>query len=324
MKKIKLFLITFFTIIVTSAAISQTGTLGDTLGSFNAGILTPAPDRALMGIEFAEGHFWVTGADPDDLWKHKLYKISADGQSLVEYWEYGVEFASWKDMAYDGEYLYVADVDTVRQIDMETGQPTGFKIPAPEYYTSGLAYDPATDHFWISGDGNVIFEIDREGNIVNSVSFTPDLPSTGLAWDVWSEGGPYLWIWSMKYTPSDVRPKAYQLFPQSGQLTEVSFEGVLMNPQAPYAADYSLGATITDELIPGKVAFVGLHGSSYQQYNDQLDWAVFYDLDPAGTGVPGPEISVTPESIQNNLLPGDSVDVPVFISNQSDQFNLNW
>ncbi len=97
-----------------------------------------------------------------------------------------------------------------------------------------------------------------------------------------------------------------------------------MNPQAPYAADYALGATITDELIPGKVALVGMHGSSYQQYNDQLDWAVFYDLDPEGTGVPGPVISVIPESIQNNLLPGDSVDVPVYISNESDQYNLNW
>lgn len=303
---------------------SQESSLGDTLDAFNAGFLTPTPDRGLAGVEFAENHFWVTGFDPDDLYQHKLYKISADGQTLVDYYEYGLEVAGWKDLAYDGEYLYVADIQVIRQIDMQTGEKTGVIIPGQEYYQSGLAYDPETDHFWVSGDGNIIFEIDRSGNVVNSVAFGPDLPAAGLAWDSWSEGGPFLWIWSMKYTPDDVRPEAFQLNPVTGNLTGVSFEGVLMNPQAPYGADYSLGATITDELFDNKVAFIGLHGSSYQQYNDQLDWVVSYDLDPEGTGVPGPVITVDPGSITNDLLPGDSLDVPVFIGNLSDYYELSW
>jgi hypothetical protein len=298
--------------------------LGDTLGAFNAGILTPTPDRVLRGIEFAEGYFWATGSDPDDLWQHKLYKFSADGQTLVDYWEYGIEFAGWGDLAYDGEYLWVTDVDTIRQLDMETGQKTGVWFKAPQYYNFGLAYDPATDHFWVSGDNSIIYECDREGNIVNSVPFPPNQGAAGLAWDTWSEGGPYLWVWSMKYTPSDVRPKAVQINPQTGTQTGVTFEGVLMNPQAPYAADGALGATLTDQLIEDKVVFVGLHASSYAFYNDQLDWVVYYDLDPEGTGVPGPEISVTPQSIQNELMPGDTMEVPVFISNLDSSFNLNW
>jgi DNA-binding beta-propeller fold protein YncE len=312
-----LFVITF----QTSAGVTG---FGDTLGAFNAGILTPTPDRVLRGIEFAEGYFWATGSDPDDLWQHKLYKFSADGQTLVDFWEYGLEFASWGDLAYDGEHLWVTDVDTIRQLDMETGQKTGVWFKAPQYYNFGLAYDPATDHFWISGDNSIIYECDKQGNIVNSVPFPPDQGAAGLAWDTWSEGGPYLWVWSMKYTPSDVRPKAVQVNTQTGTLTGVSFEGVLMNPQAPYAADGALGATITDQLIEDKVAFVGLHGSSYQVYNDQLDWVVYYDLDTEGTGLPGPEINVTPESIQNDLMPGDSIDIPLFISNLDEQFDLNW
>lgn len=326
MKTIRQLLLIYFLVFLNSPLTkAQESTLGDTLGAFNAGILTPTPDRVLRGIEYADGYFWATGSDPDDLWQHKLYKFSADGQTLVDFWEYGIEFASWGDLAYDGEHLWVTDVDTIRQLDMETGQKTGVRFKAPQYYNFGLAYDPAKEHFWISGDNNsVIYETDKQGNIVNSVPFPPDQGKAGLAWDTWSDGGPYLWVWSMKYTPSDVRPKAVQINPQTGTLTEVFFEGVLMNPQAPYGADGALGATITDQLIDGKVVFVGLHASSYQTWNDQMDWVVYYDLDPEGTGVPGPEISVTPESIQNDLMPGDSVDVPVFISNLNDQFDLNW
>lgn len=319
-----LILILTLTIVLQNNSFAQNTSLGDTLGAFNAGILTPTPDRGLMGVEFAAGHFWVTGFDPDDSYQHKLYKISADGQTLVDYYEYGLEVAGWKDLAYDGAYLYVADIEVIRQIDMETGEKTGFTIQGQDYYQSGLAYDPESDHFWVSGDGNIIYELDRDGNVVSSVSFGPDLPAAGLAWDSWSEGGPYLWIWSMKYTPDDVRPKAFQLNPATGLLTGVSFEGVLMHPQAPYGADYALGATISDELYQGKVSLIGLHGSSYEQNNDQLDWVVSYDLDPEGTGVPGPEIIVSPTSINNDLLPGDSVDVPVFIGNLSDTYSLNW
>ena len=43
----------------------------ETLLSFNAGALTPTPDRGLAGIVFAEDHFWITGFDPDDNYSHK-------------------------------------------------------------------------------------------------------------------------------------------------------------------------------------------------------------------------------------------------------------
>jgi len=304
-------------------AAAQSTSLGDTLNAFNAGILTPTPDRGLSGIVYADRYFWVTGFDPDDQYRHKLYKFNSSGTELVEYWNYGLEFAGWKGLAYDGDYLYVADVDTIRQIDPATGQKTGVKIPGPEYYLSGLTFDPARDHFWVSGDGNLIYEVDRQGNIVQSFPFITDLPASGLAWDTITAGGPYLWVWSMKYTPSDVRPKAIQMNPSNGTITGLEFEGVIMNPDS-LAADYSLGATIVPDLVDDKLVLVGMHGSSYQQQNDQLDWAVWYDLDPEGTGIPGPVISVNPQGIQNDLYPGDSIDIAVSIDNLSDAFSLSW
>jgi len=303
---------------------AQQTSIGDTLSAFNAGILTATPDRSLIGVEFIDGHYWVTGSDPDDGYNHKLYKIRADDQTLVETFEYGLEFAGWSDLAYDGDYLYVADIDTIRQIDIATGQKTGIKIPAPEYYLNGLAYDPASDHFWVSGDGNIIYEVDRDGEIINAISFIPDLPAAGLAWDTWTEGGPYLWVWSMKYTPDDVRPRAIQINPATGLPTGLEFEGVVMHPGFPSGADYALGATISDEVIEDKVTFIGMHGSSYMQNNDQLDWIVNYDLDPEGTGIPGPVISVNPSSIENDLYPGETTNVEIFVQNLSDSYILDW
>jgi len=296
--------------------------LGDSLMAFNAGALTPTPDRNLRGVEFINGYFYITGSDPDDNWTQKIYKISADGQSLIDYWEYEDVLATWGDMAYDGEFLYVTDIQKIRQIDMNTGELTGFTIDAPQYYNSGLAYDAATDHFWISGDDQIIYEIDRQGNVVYSVSFIPDQPATGLGWDNTSVGGPFLWVWSMKYTPSDVRPKAYQLNPANGTMTNVSFEGLLLNPDAPYAADYSSGMCISDDLVEDKLTLVGIHASSYQQTNDQLDWVAIYDLE--GDAVPGPEIAYTPNFIENDLMPFDSVDVPITIYNNDTDYNLDW
>lgn len=295
--------------------------LGDTLGAFNAGILTPTPDRALQGIVFAQGHYWITGADPGSNWQRKLYKLSADGQNLIDFWTYNSLQDLWKGLAFDGTFLYGAGIDTIYQINMETGQRTGFKIKSPIYYNSGIAYDPQTDQFWVSGDGNIIYRINREGEITSSMAFIQDLPTASLAWDSWTPGGPYLWVWSSKYTPSDVRPKAYQMNPATGQLTGVSFEGENMFPTG---ADGPLGLSLSDEIIPGKVVFTALQSSNYIQWNDQLDWVVLYDLDPENSGIPGPEISVDPASIQNDLMPGDSIDIAINISNLSGNYGLNW
>lgn len=323
-----LILSTVFTIQIQSfaqsgqATLKATTALGDTLGAFNAGALTPNLDQALNGVVFAEGHYWISGSNPQFFWQSMLYKFSADGQTLLDYWTFPSSvLGGIKELAYDGQYLYGTSIDTIYQIDMISGQLTGVKIPAPYYYSRGITYDPATDHFWVSGDGNLIYEINRQGNVVNTIGFPQDTPAVGLAWDTWSIGGPYLWVWSMKYTPSDVRPKAYQIKATTGQLTGVSFEGVSMFPPI---ADQALALSLSDEVIPGKVVFTALHGSSYQVPNDKLDWVILYDLDAEGTGIPGPIVNVDPAYIQNNLIFNDSIEIEITVSNLSDQFDLNW
>ncbi len=302
-------------------ALKATTAVGDTLGAFNAGFVTPTPDRALFGVIYIDDHYYITGADPDAGWKRKIYKISGDGQELIDFSTLPDSLILLKGLTYDGEYMYAAGLAKIYQIDLETLQPTGVTIAAPIYYSSGLAYDPETDHFWVSGDGSQIFEINRNGNIVNIISFLPDLPTAGIAWDTWSIGGPYLWVWSMKYEPDDVRPLAYQIKASTGQFTGISFEGILTNQ---FGVDQAISLSMSDQVIDGKVAFIAMQGSNYQTPYDGLDWVVLYDLDPEGTGIPGPIINVNPTFIQNNLFFNDSIEVDVTISNLSDQYNLNW
>jgi len=321
MKLIKLLFLKGFLLSACLSMQAQQTSLGDTLGAFNAGILTPTPDRSLLGIEFAEGHYWITGSDPGAAYQRKLYKISADGQNLVQYWTYSTISQNWADLAYDGQFLYGAGMDTIHQINMVTGQPTGVKFNGPYYYNTAITYDPASDHFYIGGSGNLIHEVDRTGNTIRTIAFIQDKPVAGLAWDTWTAGGPYLWVWSMKYTSTDVRPKAYQILAANGQLTGVSFEAVQMFPQG---TDGALSFTLSDQIITGEVVFAALQASHYQQFHDNLDWVVLYDLDAGSGNIPGPEIVVNPSFIQNDLMHNDSIDVPVYIENFSNQWTLNW
>ena len=152
-------------LLFSSVSFTQTE-FGDTLFSFNAGSLTPTQDYTLLGIEFAEDHFWITGMNAP-YYNHRLYKISADGSTLVSYTSLGSGYHGFFDMAYDGEFLYVVDRDSIVQIDLNTGLPTGERIYISFDYLllQGLAYDPVTDHFWVipqrNGQLQIICEIDR-------------------------------------------------------------------------------------------------------------------------------------------------------------------
>ncbi len=320
MKMLKILLFTLVFASLGLAANAQQSSLGDTLGAFNAGILTPTPDRGLSGLAFIDGHYYLSGFDPDGGYVSKIYKISGDGQQLISFWSYPGLIGGIKGLAYDGDFLYGAGMNAIYQINFQTGMVTD-TIPSPLYYASGLVYDPETDHFWVSGDGNQLYEIDRNGNILNIISFINDLPTAGLAWDSWTVGGPYLWVWSMLYEPDVVHPKAYQIKASTGQLTGVTFEGISTSP---FGTDQALSLCLSDEIVEGKVSFAALHGSNFQSQFDGLDWVVLYDLDPEGTGVPGPILNVDPTYLQNNLIFNDSIEVDINIFNLAAEYSLNW
>ncbi|MBT8386575.1 MAG: lactonase family protein, partial [Ignavibacteria bacterium] len=310
-------------LLFSSFSFTQTE-FGDTLFSFNAGSLTPTQDYTLLGVEFAEDHFWITGMNAP-YYNHRLYKISADGSTLVSYTSIGSGYHGFFDMAYDGEFLYVVDRDSIVQIDLNTGLPTGERIYISFDYLllQGLAYDPVTDHFWVipqrNGQLQVICEIDRNGNILNSYPNKNSDYTAALAWDTLSPGGPFLWTFSSEANGYNSRGVMRQFSPVIGQFTGVEIE---MKNRSEFVEDSPLGMAFTPDLDSNIVTAIALQMGAIG-ITDGLDWVVVYNADLRGQPIQGPEITVVPASIQIQLPFGDSLEVPVFIGNTGTA-NLEW
>lgn len=286
---------------------------GELVHTADLGSQTPTPDRSIVGVQYAAGNLWVTGYDPDDYWQHKLYKFSADGSELLETYSYGIEAAGWNDLAYDGEYLYVTDMSFIQQIDPATGEKTDVTIPAPFYYNDGLAYNPANDHFYVTGEGGSnIYEIDRDGEIQGAIADYANHATSGLAIDTVSPGGPFLWTWSNESVGYNLFLRASQVSLVTNAFTGVSFEGESISSILQETAG---GATISYEYATDSVTLVAVNIRNGNA-QDQMEYAMFYDI--TRNDIPGPQIAVNPETIQNTLPSGDSLDIEVSISNNGD------
>ncbi|MBD3168863.1 MAG: T9SS type A sorting domain-containing protein [candidate division Zixibacteria bacterium] len=155
-------------------------------------IEAPTGDNQILGCEFADGHYWFTGAgataDPN-----KVYKFDTNW-NLVQTTDqpsYSTGWG-WRDMCYDGQYLYASVTSTVDEIDPATGLATGNTFPGPQTPNRALAYDPATDHFWTANFSSNIYEFDRSGTVINS--YTNSQSTYGMALDDECPTGPWLWV----------------------------------------------------------------------------------------------------------------------------------
>ncbi len=204
---------------------------------------TPTSDESCVGVEFDGHNFWVTGRhESDDV--HKLYKFGRDGALLASYDQGTTSLWGWRDLAWDGDYLYASDENELAVIDPATGQkvdtlPMPTSIPRP---LRALAYDPASDHFWAANFSSNIIEFNRAGQVVST--YLNDRHIYGLAWDNASPGGPFLWVFSQDGTPLT---QVSQFSPASGAYTGVGFQAVDHNGGLP---DLASGACFTTEWDP--------------------------------------------------------------------------
>ena len=233
--------------------------VGDLLFQIDAGSTTGSV--VLLGVEYVNGFYFVTAAGVSSSSEdNMLYQLDANGTVLNSWTQPTSSTWGWRDLAFDGTYLYASDSSVIQQIDPNTGQATGVTIPSPQNPGRALAYDPATDTFWVANYSSSIYQIDRSGNVLNT--FSNSLNIYGLAWDKWSPGGPYLWAWSQDGSTTHL---ATQIDPSTGTLTGVSFEGVSIG-----TGGSAGGATISP--IGGQLVFVGMHQTS-------PDTIAGYDLD---------------------------------------------
>ncbi len=271
------------------------GAVGDVL--FEVDGLLATSHSPLLGVEFAQEHFWITSGSGNSTDPNLLFKLDSTGTLVNTYEQTTTSPFGWRDLAFDGRYLYASESHLVQEIDPADGQPTGVAFPSPLGLVRGLAYDPAKDHFWVADFGNDIYEINRAGQVVDQIANPGGMNIYGLGWDDLSPGGPYLWAWS------DNPARATQFDPATGLPTGLSFQG--SNPPGEL---FSGGATISDAILPDKLVLIGLHQGG--KYN-----ITGYDLG-VSTGICSsrniPWTSASPTGASN--APGENVPVELTIN----------
>ena len=162
-----------------------------------------------------------------------------------------------RDMAYDGQYyygspsdfyFYILDLDNKVLID--TIQ-TSFRI-------RGMAYDPVEDVLWASEHWTPMFyKMDMQGNILDSwlpTGITLDAIS-GLAYDNYSGGGPFLWGFSQDSTGGIIIKYDIASQTQTGNMIDVSglalgsIAGGLFISQMSPRSGFTMGGMMQNELV---------------------------------------------------------------------------
>ena len=233
---------------------------------------TPTGDIGCVGVEFDGQNFWVTGRhNIDDV--HKLHKFDRNGNLLASYNQNTISIWGWRDLAWDGQYLYASDENVLAKIDPSTGQmvdtlamPTA--IPPP---VRALAHDHISDHFWGANFSSDIIEFNRNGTIVNA--YPNDRHIYGLAWDDISPEGPWLWVFSQDSLPLT---QVSQFDPRVGAYTDVGFQALDHNGGEP---DLAGGACFTAEWDSTKgILFCLVMGRT--NLSDSFDRVQGYEIAP--------------------------------------------
>ena len=236
-----------------AAGSNQPDALGDTLFTIDVAAATTPSDDIALGVQYAQGFYWVTGRNSGDNIK-RLWKLTTAGVQVAVYTQdnCGSSTFGWRDLAFDGTNLWAADECGVDEIDPATGTRIGgFANPGGQLARS-MAYDPATSHFYSANFDSPIIVFDNTGAVVTTLPAN-GLANYGFAWDAVSPGGPFLWTWSQD---GPTLLHAAQLNPATGAPTGVSFDG-----QTIATTDIAGGADITDQLGNGTLTLVAMHQS---------------------------------------------------------------
>jgi hypothetical protein len=242
----------------------------------------------LLGVENT-GTWWITGS-PDTLGAY-LYNVSHDGLTLLGQYAQGNTSWGWRDLAYDGTYLYASDSTIIEEIDPATGLPTGGTIPSPVSPARGLAYVPSTDTFWTASFTSSLYEVDRLGG--STAYANPSLSIYGAAYE--PNLDLVIW-WSQDGTTGGLA--SYMAL--DGTFTGESWEG-----------DSSLGTNVAG----GACAFTDpMYGDVFAGFHQATpDNVVVYDITPS----PCPKYDIKCNNGDSGVMIPDDKNVTLTIDIQA-------
>ncbi|MEA2097284.1 MAG: carboxypeptidase regulatory-like domain-containing protein [Candidatus Cloacimonadota bacterium] len=228
--------------------------------------------QGIAGAEYDGEYFYVTE------WGYAgttIHILDIDGNEVGSFIPSFVTGTGIRDMAWDGSYFYGSNAsNTIYCFETDGTLVTTIASPAA---VRAIAYDEGQDAFWINNWAEDLRLIDRSGNQIDTITTPPSM--YGCAYDGFSQGGPYLWIFTGTTTGGGCQLEQYDL--ATGILT-----GVTHQVEADGIAG---GLFIADGIIPGKATIGALAQGTFLYGYELCDTAPLNS-----PGVPT-DVTVTPD-----------------------------
>ncbi|MBK7630083.1 MAG: T9SS type A sorting domain-containing protein [Ignavibacteriales bacterium] len=239
---------------------------------------TQTPIEATWDVEFNYDAATVTllGGSTGAVYIPSLNKFwtSRWATALAHQWnmdgtldmEFTLPFTGTRNMVFDGTFIYCCNsTTTVQIVDPVTRTVVGTVsvVGAPNGFRS-MTYNPDGD----GGNGSLIggnwtapnlnfYEFSMTGVLLRTI------PSTvtgvyGIAYDKWSAGGPFLWVWGQGLgagTPQIIQQMDFNTGTYTGVQHDVMTDVGVGQPTTTGIAG---GMFITDQLIPGEATMGGV------------------------------------------------------------------
>ncbi len=266
-------------------------------------------DMQIQGCEFVGDYWWITGGAGASGGRN-FYKFDTDGNYAGAIPQPGSGSFGWFDMAYDGQYVYGSDSHVIIGVD-QSGAPQ-VTINSPLNPTRALAYDPATDHFWIADFSSDIYEINRQGETVHTVANSDSLLITGMAWYAADPDGYKLYIFCQNHVGGGNQTQLWRMHPASRDFELVTT--LEANP-----GDHAGGLTIT----PGwNSTVLALGGILQNTTGDRLGIyeitfnTTWIDVNPSQNSVNGGSAQEVTITIDPSILRSDVYRIHLNIASQ--------
>ncbi|HQI39813.1 MAG TPA: T9SS type A sorting domain-containing protein [Ignavibacteriaceae bacterium] len=241
------------------------------------------------------GKFWTTR------WASNVaHQWNPDGTLDMQF---TLPFTGTRGMVFDGQFIYCSiNTAAVQIVDPATKTLVGtIPVNAAPNGARFIAYNPDGD----GGAGSIIvgnwtspnynfYEFSMSGTLLRTINSTVT-GVYGLAYDKWSAGGPFLWVWSQGSgagTPQNIMQMNYTTGAYTGIQHDVKTDVGLGNADA-----IAGGLFITPNLVSGKAILGGL----LQGVPDKL-----FGYEIALTGPPCPV-----QKPENPTPANNAVDIPL-------------
>ena len=225
-----------------------------------------------------------------------LYRIDPGGNLLEEFSISGV--SGLRDLAFDGSYMYGGSAgNTIYQMDFTSKTLIG-TIPSP-VTVRHIAYDEGQDGFWVGTWDSDIVLLSRSGAVLATIPAAIHNLSgiAGSAYDGWTAGGPYLWIFDQGAGPGT--PQLLRQF-HLPTLSPTAF-AYDVSQDFPGANGLAGGLFSDDQIIPGKAVIGGIIQAS-------SDYLFAYELTPLNLAG-----WVTADPLSGMVPPASSQDITLTI-----------